>query len=142
MEAQIAEHPEAAGQDEEHPELEVHAGEHLAPEVPAGEPPAVSIRATGRQINPLATLIIGLVLGVLVGYLGRPLVTSEPQASASVDPESIAGSSAAAPPTAVAGSAGAGASSQTLMDAMISQTRHFKGDPDAPVTMIEFSDFQ
>jgi uncharacterized lipoprotein YddW (UPF0748 family) len=30
---------------------------------------------------------------------------------------------------------------QALMDALIPQVRHFKGSPDAPVTIIEFSDF-
>jgi protein-disulfide isomerase len=29
-----------------------------------------------------------------------------------------------------------------LMDAVVAQTRHFKGDSNAPITIIEFSDFQ
>jgi protein-disulfide isomerase len=29
-----------------------------------------------------------------------------------------------------------------LMTALVAQTRHFKGDPEAPVTIIEFSDFR
>ena len=30
----------------------------------------------------------------------------------------------------------------TIMDFLLSDARHFEGDPDAPVTMIEFSDFK
>jgi hypothetical protein len=30
----------------------------------------------------------------------------------------------------------------TLLDAVIAQTRHFKGNTNAPVTIIEFGDFQ
>jgi protein-disulfide isomerase len=29
-----------------------------------------------------------------------------------------------------------------LMDAVVAQTRHFKGDPNAPVTIVEFGDFK
>ncbi len=34
------------------------------------------------------------------------------------------------------------AAAQQLMDWLTARTRHFKGDPNALVTMIEFSDFQ
>jgi hypothetical protein len=33
-------------------------------------------------------------------------------------------------------------STAALMDAVVTQTRHFKGDANAPITIIEFSDFQ
>lgn len=34
------------------------------------------------------------------------------------------------------------AAQPTMMELVIAQTRHFKGAPDAPITIIEFSDFQ
>jgi protein-disulfide isomerase len=34
------------------------------------------------------------------------------------------------------------AQQQELMTAVVERTRHFHGDPNAPVTIIEFSDFQ
>jgi protein-disulfide isomerase len=33
-------------------------------------------------------------------------------------------------------------SSEELMDYLNSQVRHVTGDPDAPVTIVEFGDFQ
>ncbi len=53
-----------------------------------------------------------LIIGVLIGFLGRPLVL----------PEKSTGNS--------------------VVDQLIAQTRHFKGNANAPVTILEFSDFQ
>lgn len=88
------------------------------------------------RVNPLATLIVGLVIGLVVGYAGRPLITPVPEVStpARSAPFSARSGIADPPPTSVAPA--------TLLDTVIRQTRHFKGNPDAPVTMIEFSDFQ
>jgi protein-disulfide isomerase len=71
-----------------------------------------------------------LAVGIAAGYFGRPLVTPEPLAAT---PVASAGTSAAAD---------ASPDAAALMDAVVAHTRHFKGDPDAPVTIIEFSDFQ
>ncbi len=97
--------------------------------------PAVTI-----VIHSWATPIVGalmLVVGLLGGYFARPLLA--PQSPAIV----------ASPSTGAASSSDVSASPQNqtsdpkeLMAFVVSQTRHFKGDPNAPVTMIEFSDFQ
>ncbi len=90
----------------------------------------VTTKPMAMHINPLATLVAGLLVGILVGYAGRPLVTPKPLSPPPVTSESSANPSASNP------------SSATLMDAVIAQTRHFEGDPNAPVTIIEFGDFQ
>ena len=68
-----------------------------------------------------------LIIGLLGGYYGRPLVndTKEP----------VTVSQSIAPSQAGAGNA-------ELMAYLVSKTSHFKGNPDAAVTLIEFGDFQ
>ena len=82
------------------------------------------------NIQSWATPLVGvvmLVVGLFGGYYGRPLVGDTKEQT--TVPESIA-------PTQ------AGAGNEELMGYLMSQTRHFKGNPDAPVTLIEFGDFQ
>ena len=82
------------------------------------------------NIQSWATPVVGvlmLLIGLLAGYYGRPLI-GKPDQQATV-PQSIAPSQA-------------GAGNEELMAYLVSQTRHFTGNPDAPVTLIEFGDFQ
>ena len=91
-------------------------------------------------VQSWATPIVGavlLVIGLLGGYFGRPLLQPQPPVITTTSQPGVVS------PT------GAPASPQTqtvdpeeLMAFVISQTRHFKGDPEAPVTIIEFSDYQ
>ncbi len=94
-------------------------------EVQPKRQPAVTI-----NIQSWATPIVGilmLLVGLIGGYYGRPLVSgTKEQASA---PQSIAPSQA-------------DPGNEELMAYLVSQTRHFSGNPDAPVTLIEFGDFQ
>ncbi len=81
-----------------------------------------------------ATPIVGLamlLIGLLGGYFGRPLVSPD-----SKSPAIQATAPAAALPEQAPQSA------EEMMEILISQMRHFKGDADAPVTIIEFSDFK
>ena len=91
---------------------------------------APATRPIRARLNPLTTLVIGLVVGTLVGYVGRPLVTARPLNSA------VTPAGAANP--AITGKV----APSTTMDAVVVQTRHFKGNANAPVTIIEFGDFQ
>jgi len=94
-------------------------------EVQPKRSPAITI-----NIHSWATPLVGvvmLVVGLLAGYYGRPLV------SGTKEPITVSQSIA---PTQT------GAGNEEVMAYLVSQTRHFRGDPDAPVTLIEFGDFQ
>lgn len=49
---------------------------------------------------------------------------------------------AAAPASTGSNPASAVDSPEALMEFAVAQVRHFQGDPNAPVTLVEFSDFQ
>ena len=77
--------------------------------------------------------VVGLIMfivGLAAGYFGRPLVTP---ASKTTEPETAAVQPATSPDSQ---------DLQDLMEFLVEEARHIKGAPDAPVTIIEFSDFQ
>jgi protein-disulfide isomerase len=94
-----------------------------------------------------------LMLGVLVGYVGRPLVDGTANGSAAASQEMPAATTDSVPTAAqatdppineqpAAPATPSEADRQQFMQLLIADTRHFRGDPDAPITMIEFSDFR
>lgn len=97
-------------------------------EIQAQAKPAITV-----TIQSWATPVVGLVMlviGLLGGYFGRPLLVPQPsQVTTDLSPSASSAENLSA-------------KQETLMEAVVAQTRHFKGDPDAPVTIIEFSDFQ
>lgn len=83
-------------------------------------------------ITPILAVVM-LVAGLFLGYFGRPIV--QPLLAGTVEPTERAALPVGPDPAS-------GEPTPTLMEFLISNTQHFRGDPDAPVTMIEFSDYQ
>ncbi len=125
-----------------------------------GQPNGEERPALTITIASWATPIVGLValvIGLLGGYALRPLIT--PGANGETEAEVVAPTRA---PTQVAENQPVGGEEsevqtglqepqatlpaitgpEELMDFLVSQTKHFRGEADAPVTIIEFSDFQ
>jgi protein-disulfide isomerase len=87
-------------------------------------------------IQSWATPAVGLfmlVLGLLGGYFLRPLIAPEGVAA------STAGTQTSSTNTQTQSSP---EDREALMAAILPAVRHFTGDPDALITVIEFSDFQ
>lgn len=91
------------------------------------------------NIYSWATPVVGiimLVVGLLAGYFGRPYLTSQ---TGSTDTPATVNS---ASPAQIADLPPANASAEEMMAYLTSQVRHFKGDAEAPITIIEFSDYK
>jgi len=88
--------------------------------------------STGRSPWLTAALVgvLALALGLFLGYVGRGEFGPEARAA-----KGTASAVAVLEQTQAAGN-------QELLKYLSEQTRHFKGDANAPVTIIEFSDFQ
>jgi hypothetical protein len=121
---------------------DANAGEPGGQKSPAGEP---QNKKPSLVINVYSwwTLVVGLLMlavGLVGGYYLHPLV-GEGATEAGLAPSSINSGTPTIPtptvdPTVVA------ASRQEMMTFMVENTRHFIGEPDAEITIIEFSDFQ
>jgi len=109
----------------------------------AGKKPSLVLNVYSWWTPILA--VVMLVVGLVGGYLVRPYIADRlsgqagsPTEAAAVEP---AAPTAGTPqptvdPTQVA------ESRDQMMSFLVGQARHFKGDENAPITIIEFSDFQ
>jgi hypothetical protein len=90
--------------------------------------------------------VIMLVVGLLLGYFGRPLIAGDTSSNGNVaavtTPVDAGTGSEVTLPTATVDPTAIASQQQELMDYLISNTKHFKGDPNAKVTIIEFSYYQ
>jgi xanthosine utilization system XapX-like protein len=112
---------------------EIDEGEELEPR------PALVINVQ-TWATPIIALVM-LVIGLVGGYLLYPEVSTRIAGTAPVA-AAPAANPAAGPQSSAAGNQPDQASREEMMEFLISQTRHFKGNPDAEVTIIEFGDFQ
>jgi len=123
---------------ENEPEIEEEPTEAIVEEDDIDE--GMDERSPSLVINfyTWATPIVGVVMlliGLVGGYFLYPVIATEPTpepGGASSVPEQAEAPQPTVDP----------ATRAQLMDFLMPQVRHFKGDPEAPVTLIEFSDFQ
>ena len=108
----------------------VRTGKRVDDTIKTDEVPGKKRRRPG--LAPWLLLIVGLCVGVLGGFYLRPLVMPE-DAEAS-----------AAPVVEAKGldEVDRAAMQQVVMDTVLDTARHFEGDPNAPVTLVEFGDFK
>ncbi len=98
-------------------------------------------KSTGSIYTTWIIAIAMLAVGLVAGYIGRG--TFGPEASAAR--ATMTAGAAATQTMAVAELAAVetrAVANAEVMQVIISKTRHFKGQVDAPITLIEFSDFK
>lgn len=107
---------------------------------PQGEKPALTVIIQSWWTPAVA--VIFLVVGLLAGYFGRPLVNKSSPGNGGV--AAVATQDGAVPTAQAANPTATVDPTQIkqIMDSVISQTTNFRGDPKATVTIIEFSDYQ
>ncbi len=86
-----------------------------------------AVRIERGRLTTIGVGLVMLLVGIVIGYWGGSSATPPSAISKSGTPSSAAN---------------ARVTPSTPMAIAMANTRHFKGDANAPVTMIEFSDFQ
>ncbi|MCG3209680.1 MAG: hypothetical protein FOGNACKC_03307 [Anaerolineae bacterium] len=97
------------------------------------------------------TFAVALFLGAAIGYgFGRSqskppvqvVVTATPAEVMAQTNSTPAPSAKQSSPPSSASESAAGAPTPTIMDFVLADARHFQGSANAPITMVEFSDFK
>jgi len=114
---------------------------------PQGGKPALTVVVQSWWTPALA--VIMLVVGLLAGYFGRPLLAKDTAADGDVAAAANTPVITTAPiaqgsvPTSTTNPTLAAIGNQEQLRAYLTgETTHFLGEPDAEVVIIEFSDFQ
>jgi hypothetical protein len=112
---------------------------------PKGDKPALTVVIQSWWTPAIS--VVMLVVGLLAGYFLHPLIAKDAQSTqnvaAATTPVPTSTTAQATAPTATTDPTMAAINStEELMNYIISKTDHFQGNPEATVTLIEFSDFQ
>jgi hypothetical protein len=81
--------------------------------------------------------VVMLLVGLVGGYFLRPLVPTAQTGAPTQNPSELSSVETQAPQATMDP-----ATRKQLMDYLLPNVKHFKGDANAPVTLLEFSDFQ
>lgn len=115
-------------------------------------------RPWGYLVAGMSVTLLAVALGAVLGYLARPaldpvtigtdavkLREAPAAVSAPAQPNTVKEAESQASSTggssAIESAPDASAPTPTIMDFVLTDARHFKGSPAAPVTIVEFSDF-
>lgn len=128
--------PQESSENNSFPAESKDSAERRQAERPGLPQPAITIEIQKRAM-PFIGLVL-LVTGLLIGYFGRLFLELRFESPQGVSASESTSSSTGTQPA----SAEELARQQQLMDLVISRVRHFKGDENAPITLVEFSDFQ
>lgn len=111
----------------------------------------------GYFIAGMGVALLAVALGAVLGYLARPALDPATGSTANISLPAQGPVAVQAPPAqpnnatetetqadapAAEDNPAPSAPTPTIMDFVLSDARHFQGNDDAPVTMIEFSDFK
>jgi protein-disulfide isomerase len=134
------------------------------PEVEQADLRPPQVETTASRLNYTIGLLLALtfMVGLVVGFLGRPLAVgqpeitvvvtvvpdSAPQSAAPADTQSSQAVSEAQPEPNAGGQTELSSApaevrpTPSVMDFLLSDARHVQGAADAPIAIIEFSDFK
>jgi len=126
--------------------------------VPVGDKPdQAQSQPRGYFLAGMGVALLAVALGAVLGYLARPALEPAAPTGANISRPVQGPVAVQAPPAqpdsadqpeiqanapAAEGNPEPSAPTPTIMDFVLSDARHFQGNDDAPVTMIEFSDFK
>jgi len=121
------------------------------------EPDQPQSQPWGYFLAGMIVTLLAVMLGAILGYLARPALEPATGSVANLSLPAQGPAAVQAPPAqpdnagepetqanapAAADNPAPSAPTPTIMDFVLSDARHFQGNPNAPVTLVEFSDFK